>query len=51
MKPLELGDMIECKVQNPYPRKLQVILSTPEALTYGRYLVATGRWWKVEAEK
>jgi hypothetical protein len=45
MEPLELGDVIECDVQNPYPATLRCRLVTPEALSYGRRLV-WGKTWR-----
>lgn len=41
-----VGDVIECNVQNPYPKTLRVRLSTPEACAYGNELIASGRWRK-----
>lgn len=41
-----VGDVICCKVQNPFPQTLRVILSTPEACAYGNELIAAGRWQK-----
>jgi len=41
-----VGDTIFCKVQNPSPQTLRVVLSTPEACAYGNELIAAGRWRK-----
>ena len=41
-----VGDVICCKVQNPFPQTLRVVLSTPEACAYGNELIAAGRWQK-----
>jgi hypothetical protein len=46
MEPLELGDSIECDVQNPTPATLVCQLVTPESLAYGRELLASRRWRK-----
>lgn len=46
MEPLELGDSIECDVQNPTPAKLVCQLVTPESLAFGRELLASKKWRK-----
>ena len=47
---LEIGDTIECDVQNPEPKTLFCRLVTPESLQAGRELVAEGRWRKSSTE-
>lgn len=53
MERLELGDEIETELANSevgYERPGRILragLDTPEALEYGRELVASGRWRKV----
>ena len=41
-----VGDVIYCKVQDPFPQTLRVVLSTMEACAYGNKLIAAGRWRK-----
>ena len=42
-----IGDIIECKVQEPYPQLLRVRLLNEESCAYANHLIAVGRWRKV----
>lgn len=48
MELAEVGDMIECDVQNPSPRTIRAVLSTPEACAMGNDLLMdkTSGWRK-----
>jgi hypothetical protein len=41
---VKIGDIIRCKVQNPFPQTLRVVLGTQEACDYGNKLISEGRW-------
>lgn len=44
-----IGDVIETEMEFPYPRKHRELLTTPEAVAMGNELIASGRWWKADA--
>jgi hypothetical protein len=39
-----IGDTIQCKVQNPFPQTLQVILETVGSVEFANQLIMAGRW-------